>query len=447
MERGNELPDPQSQAVVSLRDLWIVFLFASIGLLSRIWALHQPSQPTIQEHHYGTLLNSFGDRDNIVVDNQPPLWQLIMHFYASFSEYRRNIRFEQADSVYNEKIYPTLRFINACLAGFVPVMTYITLRVYGVSLYISITGAMMIFCETSLIAEGRLISIEGAYQFFASLLILAVTLSGKGRFRLVSLLFTGVCYGLLLSTKFEGIYFLPFIVTLYFTNSREQINRKLLPGASVRVKQQLQRTVAALIPVVVIAIATFYSVMKLYLSMFSLSNENITAMIWNQTKLSWSKKCGVERDIRYRVNPFSLLFGYVPMYVMWRDENLNFSTHINWFNAIASLVSVISCFVLSYRSGMAKAKALPFACGYVFYYLCIVLETKPLFSHDFGICLIFGILTVGTFLEWSLPKATSGFLATVAVFLVFCGFVLWAPWAYGLPGARMETRVLCDIWY
>jgi dolichyl-phosphate-mannose--protein O-mannosyl transferase len=479
------IPPPKSNPNdMDLADLWIVFAVTFFGFQSRIWALHQPPVPVIQEQYYGRFLNFFR-RSEFFVMSEPPLSIMIIGLYAWACEYSSDITFSGVPArPFSNKVYTSLRFCSACLAGFVPVMIFLTLRWIHVSRYASFTAAIMIFCETSLIAEARLISVEGSFQFFVVLLILAMSLELRLPFLsvrfLCSLAFSGLCFGFVVSTKFSGLSLIPFVISFQHVIASKQLKQDTLPDCRIawNSRRVILRTAQLSGAIFLIGFTMVYFFCMLFIAILPIEPPGVDEL-WPEFRnrlvnkfsfLNYSQRMYAEpmplsvaklvastlrqprlvRNATFAAKLWQFPIGFAPMDLLWRQDRQTFATHINWFNSVIGTFAIGYCLLAMFEKGpkLRLLKVLPFVVGFgASFGQLLMLRTWP-FASDYAVPLIFGILTFCTGAHWLLMRFqfAQGIVLTIAQFLPVFGFVLWCPWAYGLPGGRVETRVWVRSW-
>ena len=430
---------------MTVLDAWIVCVITFLGLLSRIIFLDRPPWPTAKEEYYSSLLNHNG-RNEFFIDKNPPLALILLLISSCILSCKGESSSE--DSIY----YLHLRFSNCCLAGLVPVISYLCLRGLRLGRNTAITTSLMVICETSFISEARLISIDANHQFFMMMTILCLTLNGSFTYRSMkwwsSILFSGFSFGCLLSTTLNSISFLPFIIFFQWHVARKQLSKSDLPGAQNN-KIPWKRIVVITLPIIAISILTLCFFLSLHAAMIS-NKQSV-----HQIVASMLKGEGFEKDVNYATNLWTLPLGLTKVYPIWQGDRVKCATHVNFFNCILGSVSVVACFTLWITSKPLDkttksriAKVLPFAIGYLSCYANLIVSQKPVYASDYSSCLLFGIFCFGSFIEFVLKETgfIQGVIATFSQFLVVFGFILWCPWVYGISGPRKETTVWFHSW-
>ena len=469
--RGSESSEEESEVVIvdkgkvddiGIFDLWIVFGVTAVAVVSRIWRIREPRVTMVQEQYFGVLLNRLM-KGELFVGNDPPMGVLVLGLFARMCGYKGDVEFEKFDL----DVYENLRFIGACLSGFIPVLAYLLLRWIRIGRNIALTTSAMIICETSFISEARLINVECVYQFFLTASIVVFMLSCKFDYRSrtwwVVIGLSGIAFGCLFATRLSAVYVIPFVMSYEFYVLRKQFCKDQLPGReSVPVRQILSGTMFVTFVVLILSFVVFLFIVVVYASVVALDpmkSSNLGALINIDALLRAVRGArnhdGLKKDARFATNVFMLPIGAAKMYVMWRDGNAIFATHIHYMNCILGSSSVVVCLVLwlmsrrfSTRTTSHISRIVPFAIGYVSFYISLIISRKHIYASDYSANLLFGILCFGSSIHFLLKDIpfVQGFIATVAQFATVFGFVMWLPLAYGLPGGQTPSRQWFRSW-
>jgi hypothetical protein len=487
----NECARSQREGELDIPDLWLVFVITFFGFQSRIWAIHQPQIATLEEQYYGPFLNAFL-KSEFFVYGHPPLSMLIAGAYASACEYKGDIAFARhALRPYQNKIYTSLRFIGACMAGFVPVISFLTMRFFGVTRYGSLTCAVMIFCETSLISEARVIGGEGPFQFFFTVVILSLVLNYGLPFLSVkwicAVAFVGFSFGCLISTQFTGFALIPLIVAFQYCTAKKQLKIEKLPCiCPLDLRQVWMQTGKITLPILAIAVAVYYFFVVLFISQLPYESSggvewpdfrklllnrflvgagegNFSQRMYGEfmlfTVLKFTratlKSQTLQRNASFAAHLFQFPIGRAPVFVKWIENSVIFASHINWFNAVLGSASVVSSGLLwLFRARLGVKfqrrflKVLPCILGFLGSFAMLAFR-KPLFVNDYAMPLMLAVYVYCAGLHFLLKDFGffQGLALSLSQFAPMFGFILWCPWAYGLPGGRIETRTWSDAWF
>ena len=472
--RGSESSEEESEVVIvdkrkvddiGIFDLWIVFGVTAVAVVSRIWRIREPRVTMVQEQYFGVLLNRLM-KGELFLGNDPPMGVLVLGLFARMCGYKGDVEFEKFDL----DVYENLRFIGACLSGFIPVLAYLLLRWIRIGRNIALTTSAMIICETSFISEARLINVECVYQFFLTASIVVFMLSCKFDYRSrtwwVVIGLSGIAFGCLFATRLSAVYVIPFVMSYEFYVLRKQFCKDQLPGReSVPIRQILYGTVFATFVVLIFSLVIFLFIIVVFVSLVALDpmkakqSSSLGALIdvgaiFHAIRRAQNQD-GLNKDVRFAASVFMLPLGAAKMYVMWRDGSAIFATHIHYLNCILGSSAVVVCLVLWLMSGRFSTRTkshisriVPFAIGYVSFYLSLIISRKHVYASDYSTNLLFGILCFGSSIHFLLKDIPfiQGFCATVAQFVTVFGFVMWFPLAYGLPGGQTPSRQWLHSW-
>ena len=452
-ESDVEIIEKEKPRDITISDLWIVFMITFFSFSSRIFGIQNPRLPTVQERYYGSILNhaiNSGD----VLRCESPFGVMVMTALATICGYKGDIDFS---TEYEGHEYLNLRSIGACCSGVVPVLAYLSLRWMRMRKNVAFTTALMMLCETSLISEARLISIEGIYQLILVVSIILVMFTGSFVYRSglwwTTILLSGVAIGCLFATKFSGLCIVPFVLAYEFSSLRKQFSKEQLPGQEhVPTRRVFPRALFATFLMLAPALVVFFLIMAFYVSVFSVSP--VSGILPTIQKLVKTAEM-IEKGNQFSANLFLLPLGAAKMHVMWRDGNSLCATHIHYINCILGSSSAVAClgfWLFSRRFGTRTnsrvTQALPFAIGHLSFYIGLFFVHGPVYGSDYASSLIFGLFCFGYCLHSLLKDVqfVQGLFATLSQFAVLSAFILWCPWAYGITGGDIASRVWFASW-
>lgn len=490
-----------------ISDFWILLIILFLGFESRIWAVYSPDQSTAVDQYYGSMLNSIIQK-KFVVDREPLLSLFIIGYYMKMLGYSGSNEFKAFES-FSEPTYTSIRWANACFSGFSPGLLYISLRNLKMSKIISFTGSLMLISEFSLITQARLISLDGPFHFFVFLTILSSTFINKVSMKSFtfnfSTIFTGISMGLAFSTKFQSFYLIFYIMSFgFFIKNDNQFNQNKF---SSQFKNYVQQSSFIFIPIIFVALITFFLFLSLQILLLPKPNLDYSIMFQeihggNSTfnflspfkllKIMKKSSPAFQKESKFFSSLMLYPFGLSKIYIYWDKKTLE-SQHdyqdekilaifLNYFNTILGTLSIsFSLFVLLFahksKNGYLHKETkfehflkqifgininpktnflfsnqiynqvlliLPFILTYLLSILFIgKLKITP---DEFIIPQIFGIFSFIGFLNYLSPF-WQGFFCIITQFLSVFSFVLWSPWCYSLPGGKMLSRLWFNSWF
>jgi dolichyl-phosphate-mannose--protein O-mannosyl transferase len=288
----------------------------------------------------------------------------------------------------------------------------------------------------------------------------------------------GIAFGSLISTKFIGIALLPFVIAFQIIVAIKQLKSERLPDARepINPKQVVRRSFQITYPIIVIAVAVYAfwvilfisslpyesterwpSFQHLLLNRYDIGSHDCNfsqrmsaatiGLVFNFTRDVF-KQTGRPRNASCSARPLRFALGTGPMDVMWTKDFLLFASHVNFFNAVLGTAGVLGCVALWAMGVSRRRKAVPYLVGFLSSFLALVMKRREIFANEYAMVLLFGVLTFCGGLDFMMKKwmFAQGVIMSLAQFLPVFGFVLWCPWAYGLPGGRLEPRVWFHSW-
>ncbi|EAY08084.1 Dolichyl-phosphate-mannose-protein mannosyltransferase, putative [Trichomonas vaginalis G3] len=139
-------------------DAMFIFICLFLGILSRTFVADNPNNCTFDETHFGNFTNSY-IRQEYFVDIHPPLAKLWISGFSKLQNYTGHTVYNS--STYTDTDYVELRFCVTSFSSLVPCLSYLSLRILGVSPSNSILSSVLLLCDNSLAAEGKLILTDG----------------------------------------------------------------------------------------------------------------------------------------------------------------------------------------------------------------------------------------------------------------------------------------------
>ena len=434
-------------------DVFLVILLAILSYAIRLRTFAYPEHIVFDEIHFGNFTN-FYIQGKHFFDIHPPLAKLIFAGFAYLSEYPANI--EWGDSVslpYPDEGYVPLRITPIMFSSLVPVALYLAMRMAPFSHIASLTSAILITFDTSILAEGKFLLTDGTLHFFTmlSMAVMNYWLAQKRHSHKwwVMLYVSSVFMGMAFSVKNTAL-------SLCFVAGFSQLI-DILDTEDFYIDEDIYTDICVRAlhvggPGLVLHILLWYIHIMLLPYIGDESNEDeiksYCLQPLNSTDLS--KWVGFPPVIGRVLNTIASIFmsngmNFEPHPYMTRPKDWPLLTDL-WVGFWSSGRSEINCcgnlFVYYFAfAGVIiamfsfKRKKYPLALrlviGYWFSYLPFFGVPRTMFLYHYLIPLMFGAMCLGAVIDMWLPKFWKGFVFVFIVLFVVFGFYMWSPFAYG----------------
>ncbi|KAI9288410.1 glycosyltransferase family 39 protein [Umbelopsis sp. AD052] len=214
----SEKSSMRSGIKLSKKDIGMVLAVLTFGCYVRLWNLSWPSSVVFEEASVGKFYSDYLTQ-TFSLDINPPVGKLLLVLGTLSSGFDGQFDFTNLGRSYasSDVPYVRLRMICATMGALAIPTAYLTLRLAGYTRAASITAALMICYENSNIAISRFINLDSMLLCFT-----AITTMSWMRFEKLhnspftaqwwlNLIMTGLGLGLIISTKWAGIFTVGFI--------------------------------------------------------------------------------------------------------------------------------------------------------------------------------------------------------------------------------------------
>ena len=446
------IPEPET-IKFDLLDMFFIVLIALISYAIRIRTFYYPDQIVFDEVHFGNFTNFYIKKKHFF-DIHPPLAKLIFAGFAWLSEYDGNIEFgEETSHPYPDEGYIPLRLTPIMISSLAPVALYIAMRTAPFSKTASLTSALMIAFDTSMLAEGKFLLTDGTLHFFTmlSMAVMNYWLQQKHHskkwwaFLYISSVFMGMAFSVK-NTALSLCFIAGFTQVIDILDSEDfEIDEFFYNDVCIRA-----------LHVAGPAFAFHLLLWCIHIIILPYVGDETTEDEIKSFRLVYPNAT----DLSYRIG-FPPVIGRVLSTIasIFMSNGMNFEPHpymtrpIDWplltdlWVGFWSLgASEISCcgnyfvYLLSFigvfaaMAGFKKKKwplALRLIIGYWGSYLPFFGVPRTMFLYHYLIPLMFGAMCLGAAIDLWLPKFWRGFFAVFCILLAAIGFYLWSPFVYG----------------
>ncbi|WFD35271.1 dolichyl-phosphate-mannose--protein mannosyltransferase [Malassezia cuniculi] len=179
-EAANHPRAPARHVAATLsRGDWLVVAFLSLlALVTRFYAISQPSSVVFDEVHFGGFASKY-IKQRFFMDVHPPLAKLLITFAAWLGGFKGNFSFDPLGSEYldesnQERVpYVMMRSVGALLGAAVIPLAYLTMRGLGLRGISALVAASFVALDNALTTQSRLILLDAPLLFFIALSIYA----------------------------------------------------------------------------------------------------------------------------------------------------------------------------------------------------------------------------------------------------------------------------------
>ncbi|KAJ3412522.1 hypothetical protein HDV05_000660 [Chytridiales sp. JEL 0842] len=147
-----------------------LILVTFLAFVTRFYGIHKPAQVVFDEVHFGKFA-SYYLRGEYYFDVHPPFGKLLLAFTGWFAGYDGHYLFNKIgeDYVTNRVPYIALRLFPATCGALIVPVSFLVLKELGVSLPGALLGSCLILFDNALIAQSRLILLDGMLLLFGVL--------------------------------------------------------------------------------------------------------------------------------------------------------------------------------------------------------------------------------------------------------------------------------------
>ena len=455
-------------------DLFICFFLTIISIILRIWCIDHPSKCIFDEIYFGNFTNYY-IQNQFFFDIHPPFSKLVMYKIANISEYDASINFQTAlDTNYTQPEYVQLRLTPSMFSSLCIPIIYISNRLSSYTKLSSLTSALLLLFDTSLLVEGKYILSDGILHFFVCLHIcmISYTFSSVDVINTKSIyhLLNGLTLGFACSSKNTAwglcVYdaYVYFVSLLPFITNRQYMTffSKLF---SLGITLFLIAIFVYLISFIIHFIILQYggpgiyylsddmqdqlilnSQVKAPIYINRLSGLNIILRSFKLTYIMHTSNMRIKKFHPSQSQPYNWPFLTGHDVGFWEDSDGNrVACRGNLFVYYIGFACLLIC-LFSVKSNKYIIN-LRYVIGWCFSYFPFYLIPRTMYLYHYIIPLIFCVSSVGPSLDMlqDYPKM-KGFLSVMIAFIGFIGFYLWMPLVYGKYTHRRDVMNWFSSW-
>lgn len=446
-------------------DLALCFIIMITSIFMRLWLVDYPPKSIFDEVHFGNFTNWY-TQSQFFFDIHPPLAKLLMFTIANLSEYQGDLNFVYNFSeIYQHGAFVTLRITPSMFSGVCPALIYIAMRILDYSYLSALTASMIIFFDTSMLAEGKYILSDGILHFFVcfhvAILSKTFTIPQNDPSFIKWHVLTGLSLGCACSCKNTamGLCVLDaYVYIVYFLFSKDYIRKIIIYGSSL-----------ALLAFIVyeVCFAIHFALLPFAGQGYFYMNDEL------QNQLLLNNELTYPMYIK-RLSGSGLIIRALKLTKIMHSDNMKIvGTHVSmskpseWpfltSRAVRFLIegqNIILCHgnIFCYYLGIAGI-ALCLVCfksqkfivnmfwvvGWFFCYFPFFFVPRIMFLYHYLIPFMMSAAAYGAFID-TLSGRVKGFVCAVS--LVFClfGFWLWLPFVYGAYKRDLDIALWNSNW-
>lgn len=195
---------------------WIVLsLLLVLTCVVRLYGLSYPDSVVFDEVHFGKFAAKY-IKGTYFFDVHPPLSKMMFAGIGSLAGFKGNFNFENIGDFFPKDVpYYALRLFSATCGVLTAIFMYLTLRCSGVKPWIGLLATSLFVVENSFVTISRYILLDAPLILFISGAAYAYKkyeIYPEDSFKsFKSLVFTGVCLGMALSSKWVGLFTVAWI--------------------------------------------------------------------------------------------------------------------------------------------------------------------------------------------------------------------------------------------
>ncbi|ODV88140.1 glycosyltransferase family 39 protein [[Candida] arabinofermentans NRRL YB-2248] len=228
-----------NRKVSSMSERALVAVLALFAAIVRFKDLKTPDSVVFDEVHFGGFARKY-ILGNFFMDVHPPLAKLLFAAVGYLGGFKGDFEFAKIGDKFPTNVpYVLMREFSALMSVATVIMMYLTLRSTGCKPIVSFLTSSLLILESSNVTISRFILLDSPLIFFISASIYSykkLDVSKPfsiGWFR--SLISTGICMGLALSSKWVGLFTIAWIgvctvINLWFAIGDLSVSSKQLVG-------------------------------------------------------------------------------------------------------------------------------------------------------------------------------------------------------------------------
>jgi dolichyl-phosphate-mannose-protein mannosyltransferase len=424
--------------------LFLVLVF--LGLLSRFLFIWYPPQVVFDEVHFGKFVSAYFSGE-YYFDIHPPLGKLLIAGFAKFFGFHSGFSFETIGLSYGDIPYVALRFLPNLAGALIGAVVFGFVLALGGNPISAFVSGMAVLLDNAMLTQSHFILVDSFLILFGFLGLYFFFRARSEGYNFLKIFFAALFCALSFSIKWTGLVFAGiafFVMAWDLILKFYKGNKNILPNvASVLIFLIVPTILYTFIFWVHFLLLPYSGSGDAYMSpnfreksflgkMIELnkvmytSNENLRASHpYSSPAWSWPLML---RPVFYWVGDFAdgkkgriYLLGNP---VVW------------WGSSIGVLLSL-----LYWRPRNLQRKWILFA-GYLSYMFPLFFVKRVLFMYHYLPALVFAIVITS---EWLFGEENSSknkiYFAALALFLIFIGFVFFAPLSYGLPLSDKEYKI------
>ena len=438
--------------------LIIVFLF--LGVLSRAIRIQYPKNVVAGEEICGWATNNYLN-GTYFEDRHPPLPRLILSAVAKFAGYQANYNFE-AGSRYNSMFYVMLRLIPAFFGSLCVPLSYLLMRMIGVSVLGSATASFIVAGEPLMIVQSRLYKGDALFHLFAIITLISVAMWRRHR-SLWFLVLEGVCLGCVVACKHTsgGIVLLAVLEQFplqligtrsFWKRSGTAITKSCILGLVILLIQFLVYSIHLTIlpykgtdnPPEIIAEALVNTVNPDWIKRSRASSIFRCALVlmWHNHRASMS----VQSSAAYTSAWWTWPFAVGKWFPLWHEGDRHLILIANPLIWLPVLFGVIVNVFRVLIEGDWSSDLSSMLFGYCFSYFPFIFLSRDLYIFHYVIPLLFGIFQLVMLIDRIESKEVKGFLFYFLISLAAFAFLFWNPLFYGKTVRDLDFLVWYKGW-
>ncbi len=192
-----------------------LFLVMAVSLAVHLVGLGSPAQVVFDEYHFGKFVNAYCCTRQMIFDIHPPHPKVMMSWFATIGGYKGNLGFTNiGESLFGGPVV-WLRLWPAITGSLIPVVAFLLLRRWRVSIGWAVAGALALALDNALLIQTRIMALDGQLLLGSILTLWVCELlieSKTLRSQLLKAFFLGCAVAVAVSAKFTGLAVIPVIL-------------------------------------------------------------------------------------------------------------------------------------------------------------------------------------------------------------------------------------------
>ena len=432
-------------------DCILIFIVSLISLSTRFWLIADPDCVTFDEVHFGNFSNWY-IHNQFFFDIHPPLAKMIMSLFASLSQYKGNIEYEQKiGKPYNEDelYFVSQRITPAVFSALTSPLIYSACRCLKLSSLASFCAGIILTSDISMIVEGKFILSDGILHFFTALHIFTFCLFLSDP-TTTNTIISGFTLGCAAACKYTAL-------GLYALDGLSQIG--WIIANRPKLQQICHRAFLMLMP----SFAAFLGAWYIHFIILPYTGHNSEYFPGKYSKTLVPKEKEAyyywgdrlrESSILERIYVWNKIMNEINMKsaiphpwesspIYWpllMDKSVGFygnqddreifcmgTPFVYWFVFAGLIGTVISIFFKK-----ADWRNMLLCLGWLVSYFPFLLVPRTLYLYHYLIPLMFGIMNLVTLIENIFNLQHRAYLMVTLTILCFICYLYFSPWAYGI---------------